>query len=219
MNEYYVSQYVDYTPLVHAERGTVLAVRQNLPVGGRYPWLAVGALAKAASHATDALDLHGLATRAGDAPPGLARGLPGRRRQHEHSMAVLQDERVRLEPGARTTRGFFAWLEADHPAPSSAADLALVDRALALPEAAPPAGADAASGEPPSPRSSHARPPLPTRDLDDAELARIFGADWRHVERDGGTTLSFFTGADRHVVTRAKELRVLRPHGIIPPDR
>jgi cellobiose phosphorylase len=214
MNEYYVSQYVDYTPLAHGERGTVLAVRQNLSVGGRYPWLVVGALGKAASHATDALDLHGLATRAGDVPPGLARGLPGRRRQHEHSMAVLQDERVRLEPGARTTRGFFAWLEPDHPAASSAADLALVDRALALPEAAFVDGDDG-TGEPPVATLFTARPPLPTRDLDDAELARFFGADWRHVERDGGTTLSFFAGADRHVVTKAKELRVLRPHGII----
>ena len=215
MNEYYVSQYVDYTPLVHAARGTVLAVRQNLSMGGRQPWVVVGALGTAASYATDALDLHGLATRAGDAAPGLARGLPGRRRQHEHSMAVLQDERVRLAPGARTTRGFFAWFEPDHPAASSPADLALVDRALALPEAAPPAAADDATAERPAATLFTARPPLPTRELDDAELARLFGAEWRHVERDGGKTLSFFVDAHRHVVTKAKELRVLRPHGAI----
>ncbi len=29
-NEYYVSQYLDHTPLAHPERGAVLAVRQNL---------------------------------------------------------------------------------------------------------------------------------------------------------------------------------------------
>src|SRR5262249_10193252 len=77
MNEYYVSQYVDYTPLTHAGCGPVLAVRQNLSVGGRYPWAVLGALGHAAGFATDALDLHGLATRAGDVAPGLARGLPG----------------------------------------------------------------------------------------------------------------------------------------------
>jgi len=38
MNEYYVSQYVDHTPLVHPERGFVVASRQNLAVGGRTPW-------------------------------------------------------------------------------------------------------------------------------------------------------------------------------------
>jgi len=130
MNEYYVSQYVDLTPLAHAQRGIVLAVRQNLAMGGRHPWVVLGALEHAVSFATDALDLHGLATRAGHVAPGLARGLPGRRRQHEHSMAVVQDATVRLEPRARTTRGFFAWFEADHPEPTSAPDLSLVDRAL-----------------------------------------------------------------------------------------
>jgi len=215
MNEYYVSQYVDYTPLRHAERGTVLAVRQNLSMGGRQPWLLVGSLGCAASFATDALDLHGLATRAGDLAPGLVRGLPGRRRQHEHSMAVIQDATVRLAPKAATTRGFFAWFEADHQPPTSEADLALVERALALPEATPPAERDGPPGAPPAATLFDLRPPLRTRDLDDAELARLFGDGWRHVEREGGTTLSFFAGAHRHVVTKAKELRVLRPHGAI----
>ncbi len=43
-NEYYVSQYLDHTPLAHRERGTVLAVRQNLSVGGRHPWAVLGSL-------------------------------------------------------------------------------------------------------------------------------------------------------------------------------
>ena len=37
---------------------------------------------------------------------------------------------------------------------------------------------------------------------------------WRHLEVDpSGEALSFFYGTDCHVVLRAKELRVLRPHG------
>ena len=47
MNEYYVSQYVDHTPLAHAARGTVLAVRQNLAMGGRNPWAVIGSLGRA----------------------------------------------------------------------------------------------------------------------------------------------------------------------------
>jgi len=214
MNEYYVSQYVDYTPLAHPAGGTVLAVRQNLAMGGRDPWAIVGALGAAASFATDALDVHGLATRAGTAPPGLAAGLPGRRRQHEHSMAALQTAPVRLEPGASAASGFFAWFEPDHPAPTSPADLAFVDRALALPEAKAPADRSGA-GARPAATLFDTSPPLATRDLDDDELARHFGGDWRHVERDGATTLSFFAGAHEHVVTKAKELRGLRPHGAI----
>src|SRR6185295_15034258 len=84
MNEYYVSQYVDLSPLVHAQRGVVIAVRQNLAMGARHPWVVVGALGRGVGFATDALDLHGLATRAGGAPAALAAAqLPSRRRQHE----------------------------------------------------------------------------------------------------------------------------------------
>ena len=55
---------------------------------------------------------------------------------------------------------------------------------------------------------------LDARDLADDALRMTFAAPWRHEERDDrGTLLSFFHGADRHVVLRAKELRVQRPHG------
>ena len=54
LNEYYVSQYVDHTPLAHPSHGAVLAVRQNLKVGGRHPWVCVGSLRHGASFCTDA---------------------------------------------------------------------------------------------------------------------------------------------------------------------
>lgn len=214
LNEYYVSQYVDHTPLAHPERGVVLAARQNLPVGGRHPWLAIGSLARATSFCTDALQLHGLATRAGEAPIGLAgEGLPGVRRQHEHSLAGIQDGAVRLAPGARAALGFFAWLEPDHPEPTSASDLAVVDRALALPEAAPPAGQPVAPGSPPGASLFSERPMLAVRDLDPAALP---DPDERlAVEGEGDRLLSFFTTGGAHVVLPAKERASLRPHGQI----
>ena len=99
LNEYYMSHYVDHTPLTHPERGVVLCSRQNLSMGGRNPWTVIGTLGSGVSYATDALQVHGLATRAGRLPVGVARGLPGARRQHEHSMVAIQDASVRLEPG------------------------------------------------------------------------------------------------------------------------
>jgi hypothetical protein len=71
-NEYYLSQYLDHTPLAHPERGPVLAVRQNLSIGGRHPWALLGSLARGASYATDALQLHGLATRTAGSDRGEA---------------------------------------------------------------------------------------------------------------------------------------------------
>jgi cellobiose phosphorylase len=217
LNEYYLSQYVDYTPLEHPRHGAVLAVRQNLSIGGRHPWAMIGSLGRGTSFATDALSFHGLAARRGASPPGLeAERLPGERLQHEHSLAVIQDEAVELAPGAHTARGFFGWLELDHPAASSPADLAVVDRALALPEARPPAEArDAAAGRAPARTLFGARPLLEASDLDDADLAARFGAERRAAERDGDRLLSFFRGAAAHVVLRAKELASLRPHGQI----
>jgi cellobiose phosphorylase len=215
-NEYYVSHYVDHTPLVHAERGPVLAVRQNLPMGGRHPWVLIGSLGRAESFATDALQLHGFASRSGSGPAALCvRSLPGRRLQHEHSMAVLQDSAVQLEPGARVARGFFGWFEPDHAAASSPADLALVERALALPEARPAPKLAAGSGRVPAASLFSAAPPLEVLDLDEGELAALTGPEPREVEREAGRMLSCFSGPDRHVVLRAKELAVLRPHGQI----
>ncbi|MEB2345026.1 MAG: hypothetical protein OZ948_09805 [Deltaproteobacteria bacterium] len=216
LNEYYVSQYVDYTPLDHPGHGVVLAVRQNLAIGGRHPWLVTGSLARAASFCTDAIQLHGLSTRAGDAPAALAgAGLPGVRHQHEHSLAGIQDEPLRLAPGARATLGFFAWLEPDHPDASSAGDLAFADRALALPEAAPPGERTAPSAAPPAVTLFSEQPVLAVHDLEPAALAARCGSERRAVEEDGGRLLSFFTGGGAHVVLPAKERASLRPHGQI----
>jgi cellobiose phosphorylase len=214
MNEYYVSQYLDHVPLTHPTRGIVVAVRQNQPMSGRHPWAVIGSLARGLAFATDALQLHGLATRAGDAPAGLTGpGLPGVRRQHEHAMVVLQDTPVRLLPGASAGRGFFGWFERDHPAATSAADLAVVDRAVALPEASVSSEPALPPGTPPVPTLFSARPLLRCRDLTGDEVAQLWGEAPRHVEREDGRVLSFFTGAAIHVVLREKELRVLRPHG------
>src|SRR5262249_37245090 len=187
LNEYYVSQYVDHTPLAHPARGALLAVRQNLPIGGRHPWALFGSLGRGVGFATDLLAFRGLAARAGGAPAALeAPGLPSVRRQHEHSLAAIQDEAVRLAPGERVARGFFAWLEADHPAPSSDADLACVERALALPEAAPPpAPRTAPPGTAPAATLFSARPLLEARELDEAALGELFGPARRAEEREG----------------------------------
>ncbi len=110
-NEYYVSQYLDHAPLQHPRQGWTLAVRQNMAVAGRHPWLLMGALRHGASYATDALQLHGLASRGGGVPSALATGLPGTRLQHEHAMAALQEQPVTLQPTESAQLGFFARFE------------------------------------------------------------------------------------------------------------
>ena len=216
-NEYYVSQYVDWTPLEHPARGVVLAARQNLAMGGRYPWALVGTLGRSASFATDALQLYGRGARTSRALPGLvAERLEGRRLQHEHAMAVLQHAPIVLEPKRSAASGFFGCFAPDHTAASSPVDLAVVDATLALPEARTAVGA----AVPTALRRASASvfgdaEALETHDLDADEIDRLFSRHRRHEEQGEGGILSFFHGADRHVVLRAKECLVLRPHGQI----
>ncbi len=216
LNEYYASQYVDYTPLAHASRGVVLAIRQNLSIGGRHPWAVIGSLGRATHFASDALSYYGVAARTTGTPfAPSADHLSSERCQHEHSLAALQDEPVSLEPGAHAARGFFGWIEIDHPAASSESDLATVERALALPEAKPPPSSAARDASAPAATMFSARPLFDARELDPAQIATLFGADTRAVEEDGGRALSFFHGANSHVVLPAKERATLRSHGQI----
>jgi len=208
MNEYYVSQYVDHTPLRHPQRGWLVASRQNLAMDGRFPWTLIGALTRGESYATDALQLHGLATRAGAAPAALTQpSLPGVRRQHEHSMVAIQAAAEVLAPGAHAELGFFGVFQPDHPAATSDADLVIVEgkRGVAAPPSATPVVGSL---------FSHAEA-LRCRDLSEDEVARFWGGERRHEERDGAALQSFFTGEQTHVVLQAKELRVLRPHGAL----
>lgn len=215
LNEFYVSQYVDHAPLDHAGTGVAVASRQNQSMGGRCPWTVIGSLGKAAAWSTDALQFHGLATRAGEVSVALTSGLPGKRLQHEHSLVAIQDESVVLEPGAKSQRGFFGWFEADKPAATSAEDVCWIDAALALPEAACPPWPEEMIGNGPAPGLFTAAALLETSDLDEAEIRGLFGDSQRHAEHEDGQPVSFFTGRQSHVVLRRKELKVLRPHGHI----
>ncbi|HEY8651607.1 MAG TPA: cellobiose phosphorylase, partial [Dermatophilaceae bacterium] len=129
--EYYVSQYLDLTPVETSATGTALAVRQNMP-GPHAPWAIVGCLTEGVGWGTDALQLVGRAHHAGAQPVGLsALDLPSTRLQHEHTLALLQARPVQLGAGETVTTGFFGTYQPDHPAATSDADAACVDEALA----------------------------------------------------------------------------------------
>lgn len=261
LNEYYVSQYLDHTPLSDATRGIAIATRQNLAVDGRHPWSVMGSLRRGVAFATDALQFYGLTGRASGAPAGCVADLPSRRLQHEHALIAIRDEALWLAPNEGVDAGFFGSYVADHPEATSQLDVELARQALALPEStlgqaralleSGPGGARAESAVPAggrgraesaAPAGGRARaesaalgsatsvpaatpqtatlfssaPLLAAEDLSTAALQKMFGTQWRHEERDaGGNLLSFFHGKNSHVVLRAKERRVLRPHGHI----
>lgn len=213
-NEFYVSHYIDLQPLAHAQHGTLLAARQNQAQRGRHPWLLAGSLRRAERFATDALQVWGVAAREGALPPGLLAGLPDQRLQHEHAVVALQDEAQTLAPWGRATAGFFLTLQADHAAASGDADLGRLPALLALPEAQPSEPLDV-PGHAPAPSLFASAPLLTSLDLGAEARHQLFAGERRHEEWQGGQLLSFFTADASHVVLRAKELLVQRPHGHI----
>ncbi|GIH20460.1 GH36-type glycosyl hydrolase domain-containing protein [Rugosimonospora africana] len=224
-NEYYVAQYLDLSPVVVAGLGTTLAARQNMP-GSCSPWLMVGA-PHGDAWASDALQLR--ATPGGF--PALDRPrLLSERLQHEHPTLALQRATAMLPPGGQLTTQFFGVYLSDHPEATGPADARWAWHALAQPEARdgdePPPTPRASAGEnasaltPEPGRAAVATVfapvrPLAVRDLGDDELTSLGGRARTHLEMDGATVLSFFAEDGGHVVTAAKEQRVLRPHGHI----
>jgi 1,2-beta-oligoglucan phosphorylase len=215
-NEYYVSQYLDLTPIETSSAGIALAIRQNMP-GTTAPWALIGCLSEGVGWATDALQLVGRGHHAGGRVTGLsARALPNSRLQHEHTLAVLQASPLQLAPGDTVVTGFFGVYQADHQAATSGQDDVIVDLALSLPEARSadlvPAAPDSASVPVAESLFSSAHA-LECAPLDDDQLYALAGDGRHHTEWDGDMVLSYFTGGGRHVVTSAKQAAVLRPHG------
>lgn len=214
LNEYYVSQYIDHTPLIHPVRGVVVASRQNLAVGGRNPWALLGSTRRAKSFSTDALQVFGHQSKDSRQFIGLVEGLPETRLQHEHALVGIQDQAAFLAPGEVARAGFYGWLLEDHPEATSSSDLAIVDEAVAAYEALPrstriPSGC----GTSPNASLFVTAPVLETLDLLETDLSRHFGSDRRREEWHEGQLWSFFSDQRTHVVLKAKERVVLRPHG------
>lgn len=202
-NEMYVSQYLDLSALVRGS-GRWLAVRQNMP-GSTHPWLAFGSTAPIASWCTDALQMR-------SEHPGeglnLERDLPGRRLQHEHTLAGVQTEPLELGPGEEAELSFRALVLPDHGA-SADEDVELIESLMGQGDWSLPTPAGFSPVE-----------------------STIFTADFARGERLSqeeflaleGSPVSVEVHNDeawayclpgRHVVARAKEEAVLRPHGQI----
>ncbi|HEX3177649.1 MAG TPA: amylo-alpha-1,6-glucosidase [Methylomirabilota bacterium] len=213
-NEAYVSQYLDLLPIADPRLGWIILARQNEAMnGGRHPWLAVGCATGAAAFCTDGWQFFGDDHRLSGEPGALrTASLPSRRLQYECALAGLQSRGLELPPGAGAEIAFFASYVADHPAASDADDARRVHELIgARWRAASPRTRESAGGS--TSVFTHARwlhGAAPTV----AEWEAWFPGIRRHEERAGdGTLLAFFHGADTHVVARAKEAAVLRPHG------
>lgn len=215
-NEQYVAQYLDLTPLEIPADGDhpatlALAVRQNMP-GPAQPWAVVGAHQAIAQWGTDALQLLDERTREG---LDHSRELPSQRLQHEHTLAALRTAPQSLEPGQEWSGSFWGFALEDHPEATGDQDLPLVQYMRQRIQQSRPQPAVPSEDEGLSLPVSllAAAPLLEVQEADRSQAEALAGGPLRLVEEDGALLSAF---SDRgHLVTAAKERRVLRPHGHI----
>jgi cellobiose phosphorylase len=217
-NQYYVSQYLDVTPVGTPDHGVALAVRQNMP-GERVPWVVVASSGRGVGWATDAHQLVSRTTT-GTEWSGLDRDLPSERLQHEHTLVALQDEPADLAPGGRHRTGFVGRVVEDHPEATGPDDVRHVDTALSRVRTSTPdvSLADAVDELPVAgPASVLATAPvLACVPLADQDLALLdLTAEPGSSEHDADGVATTWRTAQGEVVTAARELSVLRPHGQI----
>ena len=213
-NEAYVSQYLDLLPVADPALGWVILARQNEAMAeGRHPWLAVGSATGAAAFCTDASQVFGVDHRLSGEPVAVrAASLPSRRLQYECAVAGLQSRTVEVAPDAAARITFCASYVEDHPAASEAGDAERLHTLIAarwtpVPRRPPKSRGGSTSLFTHAPWLHGAAPTA-------ADWEAWFPGARRHEERgDDGAVLAFFHGADTHVVSRAKEEVVLRPHG------
>lgn len=210
-NEAYVSQYLDHKISAHPIAGKAVLSRNNLHPDN--PVAVCFCLQEANSASTDGYQFFGTASKMDGQPVALGfQSLEDRVKQYEFAYAALQSQKIHLQPCQASVTVFAMHVVGRHPDVTSAADLKLIDVALKADLPGPGAKISDTGGSP----FFAAADLLEVQALENDELEKLFGADWRHVEKsDRNELYSFFCGDDTHVVLPAKEAVVARQHGTI----
>lgn len=214
LNELYVGQYVERRVFEDPQHGSVVCCRQNMRESVGHPWLMIACTGRAVAASTDGQQFYGPTFRATAVPEALRGDLLGGELSGESSVVAIQHQPFELSAGQSYASAFVASYVPDHPLASSDDDLrrlAELMRAFSQPSER---SASAAFSAPAQHRFQKAEL-LRCDDLSQDELVELFGSTRRHTEEADGQLLSFFTDGPRHVVLRAKEARVTRPHGHI----
>lgn len=215
VNEYYVSQYTERLILDEKNYGKVVCCRQNMKESNGHPWLMVACKNGALAASTDGIQFYGKAFRATGKPEGLLNPMLGGEYAGESSVIALQTKSVNLNPGKIHCTDFVAKYLPDHPLATSSEDLKLLPGLMLEFEDRIPVASLEPEFSSPEKNLFNTATLLAANDLSDEEVTHFFGKRRAHLEELNGQALSFFSDNNSHVVLRAKELMVDRPHGHI----
>ncbi len=218
VNEYYVSQYIERQILEDDFFGPVICCRQNMKESIGNPWLMMACKSTAMAASVDGMQFYGKTFRETGIAEGLLAERLGGEYSGESSMLALQEKPFILTTGGHHKSVFLATYMHDHALATSTDDLKqLADRMLEFSDEILLQHAHALIT--PDKNIFNTSDFLPVNDLSDQELDRFFGDERRHCEEEHGGLLSFFCKQNNHVVLRAKEIIVDRPHAHIMQAR
>lgn len=210
-NEAYLSQYIDHTVFEDEAKGYVVCSRQNQPQGGAFPYMQQGSLTKAVGYSTDGFQFFGLSYKETNQPESLNRPtLANETYQYEFAYTALQSELVNLNGEAQVV--FYGLAKPNHAEGISALEFG--DEVTAAWNEVQALTVENGDTLEQVKLSSFLGEPLVTLDLTQDEIHDLF-PDRHQEEHSGEELLSFFTGSYEHIVLKAKELLVERPHGHI----
>ena len=214
INEYYVSQYLERRILEDKNYGSVICCRQNMKESVGHPWLMMACKNGATAASVDGMQFYGKTFRETGIPEGLLTDKLGGEYSGESSVLALQEKPFKLAAGDDHKSVFVVTYLPDHPQATTDGDLnRLTGLMLEFDDQIPYAGSHDLITPVRNLFNSSAF--LPVDDLSDEELNRFFDKERRHCEEENGQLLSFFSKQNNHVMLRAKEIMVDRPHGNI----
>ncbi len=218
INACYVSQYIERRILEDTKFGSVICCRQNMKESAGHPWLMMSCKNGAVAASVDGIQFYGKTCRETGIPEGLMAERLGGEYAGESPIIALQEKPVNLAAGGHHQGVFFATYLPDHPEATSLQDLGLLKN-LDGQFAAKFDSTNVDKLTSPDKNIFNTAEFFPADDLSEQELDRFFDKNRRHCEEANGELLSFFCSKNNHVVLRAKELIVDRPHAHIMQAR
>ncbi|TCZ75799.1 cellobiose phosphorylase [Paenibacillus albiflavus] len=211
-NEAYLSQYIDHTVFEDTALGYVVCSRQNQPQQGEFPYIQQGSLTKAAGYSTDGYQFFGLSYKESDQAAVLTQAsLANEVYQYEFAYTALQSERVRLDGSSQFV--FYGLYRPNHPHAITELEFSN-ELKQAWAQASKIQAMEAAQPVHKASFASAIGTPLLTESMTIEEVKNLF-PNREQEEWQGEELLSFFTDTYEHVVLKAKELLIERPHGHI----
>ena len=213
VNEYYVAQYLERILLDDLKHGTVAICRQNTKEATGYPWLMMASTGKAVSGLTDGMQFYGNSYRASGIPEGLLQPELGGNCAGESPVIALQEKPFELQCNENKIVTFVSTYLSNHTEATSDKDLAILNEVIGeFSETKYPAQKNLTITKQ---NLFQTAPLFPSSDLIETEIEQYFGKEIRLKEQNEHQILSFFSTENKHVILKAKEILVDRPHAHI----